>query len=65
MVARNPGLLAVRSDEAAKASDSTMVFSYIVGYTRPLGPFLLLSLLLLLLTPVIEGVTGIQYGINH
>lgn len=65
MVARNPGLLAVRPDEAAKSTDSTMVFSYIVGATRPLGPLLLLTLLGLLLTPAIEAATGIQYGINH
>ena len=65
MVARNPGLLAVRAEEAAKATDSTMAFSYVVAFTRPLGPFLLGGLLLLLLTPVIESITGIQYGILH
>jgi hypothetical protein len=65
MVARNPGLLAVRPGEAAKASDSTMVFSYIVAATRPLGPVLLVTLLLAVLTPLIESVTGIQYGITH
>lgn len=65
MVARNPGLLAVRPDEAAKATDSTMIFSYIVAITRPLGPFLLIALFVLLLTPAIESLTGIQYGINH
>ena len=65
MVVRNPGLLAVRAEEAAKATDSTMVFSYIVGLTRPVGGLLLATLFLLLLTPLIESVTGIQYGINH
>lgn len=65
MVARNPGLLAVRPEEAAKATDSTMAFSYIVAFTRPLGPVLLGTLFVLLLTPVIEGLTGIQYGFNH
>ena len=65
MVVRNPGLLAVRAEEAAKATDSTMVFSYIVAITRPAGGFLLATLFLLLLTPVIESITGIQYGINH
>jgi hypothetical protein len=65
MVARNPGLLAVRPEEAAKATDSTMAFSYIVAFTRPLGSVLLATLLLLLLTPAIESLTGVQYGINH
>mmetsp|Transcript_93057 Transcript_93057/g.267734 ORF Transcript_93057/g.267734 Transcript_93057/m.267734 type:complete len:215 (-) Transcript_93057:149-793(-) len=65
MVVRNPGLLAVRPGEAAKATDSTMVFSYIVAITRPVGGLLLATLFLLLLTPVIESITGIQYGINH
>lgn len=65
MVARNPGLLAVRPDEATNATDSTMAFSYIVAATRPLGPVLLAGLFFLLLTPTIESLTGIQYGINH
>jgi hypothetical protein len=65
MVARNPGLLAVKAEEAAKSTDSTMVFSYLVGYTRPVGPLLLATTLFLILTPAIEGVTGIQFGINH
>jgi len=65
MVARNPGLLAVRPDEASKAADSTMVFSYIVAATRPLGPILLAGLLFLLLTPAIQSLTGIHYGIPH
>ena len=65
MVVRNPGLLAVRAEEAAKATDSTMVFSYIVAVTRPIGGLLLATLFLLLLTPLIESITGIQYGINH
>ena len=59
MVLRNPGLLAVRPDEAAKATDQTMTFSYIVAYTRPLGPVLLPLILFLLLTPGIEYVTGV------
>ncbi len=65
MVARNPGLLAVRAEEASKATDSTMVFSYLVAFTRPLGPILLATLFLLILTPTIEALTGVQYGINH
>lgn len=65
MVARNPGLLAVRPEEAAKATDSTMAFSYIVALTRPVGPLLLAGTLFLILTPLIESVTGIKYGINH
>jgi hypothetical protein len=59
MATRNPGLLAVRPDEAGKATDSTMTFSYIVAYTRPLGPVALPLLGFLLLTPVIEYYTGI------
>jgi hypothetical protein len=59
MVARNPGLLAVKPEEAAKSNDQTMAFSYIVGYTRPLGPVLLPLLMFLLLSPAIEEVTGI------
>jgi len=65
MVARNPGLLAVKAEEASKSSDSTMIFSYIVGYTRPVGPLLLATMFFLLLTPALEGLTGIQFGINH
>lgn len=65
MVKRNPGLLAVRPDEAAKASESSMVFSYIVAFTRPAGPFLLALLCFAVLTPFIEALTGIQFGINH
>jgi len=65
MVARNPGLLAVRSDEAARSDGSTMAFSYLVAITRPVGPLLLAGLLFLIFTPAIEGITGIKYGINH
>ena len=65
MVARSPGLLAVKAEEASKSSDSTMIFSYIVGYTRPVGPPLLATMFFLLLTPALEGLTGIQFGINH
>ena len=65
MVARNPGLLAVKAEEASKSSDSTMIFSYIVGFTRPVGPLLLATMFFLLLTPALEGLTGIQFGINH
>ena len=59
MVVRNPGLLAVKPADAAKATDQTMTFSYIVATTRPIGPFALPLLLLLLLTPAIESVSGI------
>jgi hypothetical protein len=54
MVSRNPGLLAVNPADAATVTEQTMVFSYLVGYTRPLGPVLLPLLLFLLLTPVLE-----------
>ena len=59
MVDRNPGLLAIRPTEAARADDQTMAFSYVVSFTRPLGPVALPLLLVLLLTPAIETVTGI------
>jgi hypothetical protein len=59
MVRRNPGLLAVRPTDAASATDTTMKFSYLVAYTRPLGPVGLPLLFVLLLTPAIEFVTGI------
>mmetsp|Transcript_25096 Transcript_25096/g.37089 ORF Transcript_25096/g.37089 Transcript_25096/m.37089 type:complete len:212 (-) Transcript_25096:85-720(-) len=59
MVRRNPGLLAVKPTDAEKSDDSTMVFSYIIGYTRPISSVGLPLLLLLLLTPAIESVTGV------
>lgn len=60
MVRRNPGLLAVKPEEASRSTDQTMTFSYIVAATRPLGPFLLSSLALLLLIPAFEAITGLQ-----
>lgn len=59
MVIRNPGLLAVRAFEAGKATDQTMTFSYIVAATRPAGAFLLAGTFALLLSPLLEAVTGI------
>lgn len=59
VVQLNPGLLAVKESDAATVSEQTIVFSYIVGYTRPLGPVLLPALLLALFSPVIEATTGI------
>lgn len=59
MVARNPGLLSVKPVYAQKSDDSTMTFSYIIAATRPIGlagPFLIVALIL---TPLIESVTGI------
>ena len=60
MVLRNPGLLGVKASDAAKATDQTMYFSYIVAYTRPVGGLLLGGVFLLLSIPVFEGVTGIR-----
>jgi hypothetical protein len=60
MVARNPGLLAVRADDAATSNGQTMFFSYVVAYTRPVGGFLLFGLLFALLVPAIESVLGIS-----
>jgi hypothetical protein len=59
MVLRNPGLLSVRPTLAKKTDGSTMVFSYIVAATRPIGAFGPVFIIFLLLTPLIESVTGI------
>jgi hypothetical protein len=59
MVCRNPGLLAIRPAEAAKATDQTMKASYLIAATRPYGKVLLPTLALLLLVPAIEAVSGI------
>jgi hypothetical protein len=60
MVLRNPGLLAVRPENAATATDQTMNFSYIVAYTRPFSKILLPGLLFLLAVPAMEAVTGVS-----
>lgn len=60
MVQRNPGLLAVNPLDAATVNDQTLVFSYIVAATRPLGPVLLSTVFLLLLTLPYEAATGIS-----
>lgn len=59
MVLRNPGLLGVKPGDAATSTDQTMVFSYLVGYTRPVAPILQPLLLFALLSPAIEATTGI------
>jgi hypothetical protein len=56
---RNPGLLAINPTNAAKSNEQTMVFSYLVAWTRPFGKVLLPGVLFLLLTPLIEQVTGL------
>ena len=58
MVRRNPGLLFCTPDNAAEADDLTMKFSYVIAYTRPFGPVLLYGLLLLLMEPAFERVSG-------
>jgi hypothetical protein len=63
MVCRNPGLIAVRPAEAAKATGLTMQASYVVAATRPLGSVLLVILLALVMVPAIEGITGIPISI--
>ncbi|CAM9628199.1 unnamed protein product [Ascophyllum nodosum] len=65
MVTRNPNLLSVRPTGfggASNAKSDTMTMSYLIAYTRPLGPFLLYGLLLALALPVIEIATGIPRG---
>jgi len=60
MVRRNPGLLSVRPEDAENGDEqATMVFSYIIAATRPIGPLLLFTISFLLLSPAIEAVTGI------
>ena len=60
MVMRNPGLLYVKPEGAATSDDLTMQFSYIIGFTRPVGPVLLYGTLSLLMVPVLEGITGVS-----
>lgn len=64
MIMRNPGLLALKPEDAAAADDQTMQFSYIIAKTRPAGPLLLYGTLGLLMIPVIEGVTGTPFRSN-
>jgi hypothetical protein len=64
MVMRNPGLLALKPEDAADADDQTMQFSYIIAKTRPAGPVLLYGTFALLMIPVIEGVTGTPFRAN-
>lgn len=59
MVRRNPCLLAVSPSQAATSNAQTMFFSYLVGYTRPVGGLLMALVAALMSVPVIEGVTGI------
>lgn len=60
MVARNPGLLAVKRYQASTANDQTMVFSYIVAYTRPIGAAGPIGIILLAMVPFIEALTGVE-----
>ena len=60
MVARNPGLLAVKPSDAATVTDQTMTFSYLVAYTRPYSKVTLPLLFVLLSIPVVESITGIS-----
>ena len=64
MVKRNSGLLSLPPAEAAKAADSTMQLSYIVGVTKPAGPFLLYGTLGLICIPAVEAITGIPIREN-
>lgn len=59
MVSRNPGLLAIKPKDAGINTDNTMLFSYIVAFTRPIGAFGPALIGALLMVPVIEGTTGI------
>ena len=58
MLIRNPNLLGCSPDgpnSAQTAGDDTMALSYVVAFTRPLGPYLLGTLLGLLAFPSIEA----------
>jgi hypothetical protein len=59
MVKRNPGLLFLRPPVAATADDLTMKFSYIIAFTRPVGPLILVTLLALVCEPAFESFSGI------
>lgn len=59
MVSRNPGLLAVEPKDAVQSTEQTMVFSYIIAFTRPIGIFGPIGILALLSVPGIEASTGI------
>ena len=54
MICRNPGLLAVRPEEAARSTE-TMSASYLIAATRPIGPVALPTLAALLLVPTVEA----------
>lgn len=59
MVQRNPGLLAIKPEDAATSTDQTLYFSYLVGATRPVGGLLLGLLAFALLSLPYEAATGI------
>lgn len=59
MVLRNPGLLACKQKDAVAATSQTMTFSYILAYTRPVGPLLLGLTGFALASLPIEAFTGI------
>lgn len=63
MVIRNPALMGVPPSGyggADKAGKDAVVVSYVIAATRPLGGLWLGLLFLVLATPAIEGVTGVQ-----
>ena len=50
-----------RPADAAKVNEQTMVFSYLVGITRPVGGLLLGLLFAALLSLPVEAATGISF----
>lgn len=62
MIQRNPGLLATTPVAAEASDDLTMKMSYVIDVTRPLGKAGPITIALLLMIPVIEGVTGVTRG---
>ena len=62
VLVRNPSLFAVPVSgygSAEKAGDETVVMSYVINATRPIGKPLLLVLALLLLKPVVAPYLGL------
>jgi hypothetical protein len=67
MIQRNPGLLAIKATGAggaSTASDQTMIFSYLVAVTRPVGPILLYGTIFLVSYPFIAALFGLPLP-NH
>ena len=66
LLVRNPNLLFCTAEKASKAGGDAMALSYVIAATRgPQGLALQLLLLGLLLSPVVERVTGVHFGLEY